>query len=212
MTLRENRELRALDRILTIGYYLGWAVTAAWLIALPVLRLLPADTVDRSFTIDVPASVTELNTTVVAQWEATSQGYALNDVGGHVEIPVNSAPFGLLVATWLVGATICGLALRMIYHARRLVRRVRGGKPFDAENAIIVRQLGVLLLVQYLVKAFYTFGTSSWLVRNLSITSLPLSTAPYANWGVLFSALVLMALAEIFRRGAALEYEQSLVV
>jgi vacuolar-type H+-ATPase subunit I/STV1 len=212
MKYRENRELRALDRVISLAYYLGWAVTAALLIGLPALRILPGDMVDRSFTIAVPASVSELNTTVVAEWEGRAEKYTLNDVHGDVEIPVTVAPVSLLMVTWLAWAVTCGLTLLMLYHARGLVRRVRAGAPFDAENAIILRRLGLLLLVQYIVKAFYVFGVSSWLVSKLASSSVPLSTAPYANWSVLLSALVLMVLAEIFRRGTALEHEQSLVV
>jgi hypothetical protein len=212
MKSQESRELRALDRILRIAYYFGWVLTIAWLIGLPTLRFLPPDIVDRSFTIDVPASIDELNTTVIAQWEAGAVKYAFDDVRGDVEIPVSVAPLSLLIFTWLVWAIICGLTLVMLYHGRRLVRRARGGAPFDAENAIIVRRIGLLLLVQYIVKAFYVFGASNWLVVRLDSTSVPLSSAPYANWSVLLAALVLLALAEIFRRGTALEHEQSLVV
>jgi hypothetical protein len=209
---RENRELRALDRVITLAYYVACVVTAAWLVVVPALRFLPGDLIDRSFTVDVPVAVTELTTTAVAEWEERTATYPLNDVHGDVEIPITVAPITLLFITWLVWGLICGLATMMLYQARKLVRRVRAGAPFDAENAIILRRLGSLLLVQYVVKVFYGFGVSTWVVSKLDSSSVRLSTAPFANWSVLLSALVLMVLAEIFRRGAALEHEQSLVV
>jgi hypothetical protein len=208
---QESRESRALDRIITLAYYVAWAVTIVLLIGLPAVRLFSFE-FDRSFAVDVPVSIDELNGRATARWSAQPETYGLKDVQGDVEIPVNTAPTSLLVVTWLAWAAMCALTLLMLRHARGLVRRVRSGTPFDAQNALVLRRLGVLLLLQYLVNAFYVFGVSSWLVSKLSDSSVSLSSAPYANWSVLLAALVLMTLSEIFRRGATLEHEQSLVV
>ena len=209
---RGNREMRALDRVLNIAYYIGWVVTAILLIGMPAVRLFSADLADRSFTINVPTTVTKLDAPVGLDLNAAPGDYELKNVTADVAIPISAAPTSFLLVTWIAWALTCALTMLMLYNARGLVRRVRAGSPFDLENAMILRRLGQLLLVRYIVKALYVFGVSSWLVSKVSGGSVPLSTGMYANWSVLLTALVLMVLAEIFRRGAALEDEQALVV
>jgi hypothetical protein len=212
MSHHESRELRALDRVISILYYGGWLLTAVLLIGLPILVMVSPDDGGHLLHVHVPVLIEKMDATAEAAWRGAAERYNLGNLRGHIEIPVKTAPQMLVVATWVSWALACALMLMMLHQARALVRRARGGAPFDAENAVTLRRLGLLLLAQYIVKAFYVFGTSSWLVGELSASSVPLSGAPYVNWSVLFSALVLLALAGIFRRGAALEHEQSLVV
>jgi hypothetical protein len=214
---RGTRELRALDRIISIAYYLAWVVSVLLLLGLPAVRLWAdriwaGDVVDASFVIHVPAAVAESDTSHLTHPNTWAGGYALHNMRGDIAVPIATAPMTFLVLTWIALAVGCGLSLLIFYHARALVRRARDGAPFDAGNAVILRRLGQLLLVRYILKAIYLFGAASWAVRQMSEGGVKLTTGQYANWSALFLALVLMALAGIFRRGAALEDEQSLVV
>ena len=96
---------------------------------------------------------------------------------------------------------IFALVLLFLHHLRALFRRVREGTPFDAANAARMRWLGVSLLALYVFFGGFEFWMSAWVTRALHI-----------NWFGVFTALVLVGLAEVFRRGTALEEEQSLVV
>ena len=211
MVYRESREVRALNFIATAAYYVAWVVTAVLLMGIPAIRLLSDRVTDESFTIDVPVTITELDAGLVSSWLTEARDLPLNDLHGDLEIPIVSAPVSFLVVTWLGLAVSCGLALLILHQIRRLVQRVRAGAPFDSENAGRLRTLARLILVRYVFKAFYVFFVSGWVATTIT-GSVQTGSMPYANWSVILIALVLMALAEIFRRGTALEDEQSLVV
>ncbi|MEX2284421.1 MAG: DUF2975 domain-containing protein, partial [Gemmatimonadota bacterium] len=88
----------------------------------------------------------------------------------------------------------------------------RDGAAFDAQNAVRLRRLGLLLLAYALYKGIAEFVTSMAVRKSVTSDSISVSTGLHVNAQVVFTALVLIALAEIFRRGAELEHEQSLVV
>ena len=89
---------------------------------------------------------------------------------------------------------------------------LRDGAPFDARNATRVRWLGVLLIAGELSLKALTFWLSSIVLRTLAAGPQALGPSFTVDAKVILIGLMLVALAEVFRRGTTLEDEQSLVV
>jgi hypothetical protein len=99
-----------------------------------------------------------------------------------------------------------------LHHLRRIFQRVRDGIPFDAENAMRLRRLGIVLLALALLNGVAELVVALAVRGNLSDGNVIVPATLPIDMSLVFVALVLIALAAIFRRGAELEDEQSLVV
>src|SRR5690606_33448346 len=118
----------------------------------------------------------------------------------------------LFTIFWTYLMIVVALALTFLHQLRHLFQRVHRGSPFAASNAIRLRRLALVTL------ALAVLTGVSELVTTLAVggsgvgerLEVPLGVP--LNGSMVLLGLVLLALAEIFRRGAELEYEQSLTV
>jgi hypothetical protein len=137
----------------------------------------------------------------------------VDDVRGELKLPIATMPWSFLALLWSYAAVAFGLLLVFLKNLRRIFQRVRDGAAFDAENATRLRTLGALLLALAGLKAVAELATSVAVRRGLAPdSSLIVPPGFHVDLTLVPVALVLMALAEVFRRGAELEHEQSLVV
>ena len=99
-----------------------------------------------------------------------------------------------------------------LHHLRRIFQRVRGGAPFDPTNGTRLQWLGILAISLALLKGVSEFVTSMAIRGRLIGERVEVPLGLSVDGSLVLFGLVLLALAEIFRRGAALEEEQSLTV
>ena len=211
---RPDRVVRVLTTVVSIAYFVmgGFAVLA--LIMVPAMKLL-AD--ERqwllglgSVQIELPSTAMDSVVTVPTTWGPAR--LEVEEVRANIKMPVVLLPWSIVATIWLMVATGASLILLSLYHLRRIFQRVREGAPFDAHNALRLRWLGLLLLalavLAGVVDLVTSLATREWLARN----DITVSMGLHMDGSLVFVALVLIALAEIFRRGAELEHEQSLVV
>jgi len=211
-TYRADRVVRILTGLVSFVYFGAWVVAAFVLIVAPLLKLLAPNVVhDPSFRLEVPVTLPRLGATVVSQWDAAPAGITLTAVTGDIGLPMRLVPWSFVVL-WTALVTFFALVLLFLHNLRVLFRRVREGAPFDATNATRMRRLGVLLLALSVFSGVFEFWMSAWVTRALASSNVPIGSALHINWFGVLIALVLVGLAEVFRRGAALEEEQSLVV
>jgi hypothetical protein len=214
--------VKALTALVSFLYFVAAAALVIVLIAIPVVELVGSTKpwfsadgiqIDGASHVALPVRISDLNATLVSKWDPVGGTIELEDLNGHIQVPIRPAPVWFKVAGW-TGSTI-GLALIVLFlhHLRRLFQRVRDGAPFDAQNATRLRWMGVLLLALCGFRSVFEFVMSAAATRALEVSStIELGSPLRIDAEVVFIALVLIALAEIFRRGAALEDEQSLVV
>ena len=206
---RADRVVRMLTGFVTFLYYLSWVSLVIVLLLTPVLALLGREYED----VEVPVRVDAPEGTLVSDWDPAAQGFALENVSAELAVPMGVAPVWLRVLSWLSQVVMAILAVLIMHHLRRVFVRVRDGAPFDAQNARRLRALGILLLVWNAVQAAYDFFMAVVVTRALDArSSIDLGATPDFHSQQMFVAFVLIALAEIFRRGSQLEDEQSLVV
>ena len=208
---RPDRVVRALNALVSIAYFGLWLVTAAVLVGAPAAKLMAtAHPDDWIWALEVPATLQDAGATVDTSWGPAR--LIVEDVRGILHLPIARLPWWLVAVLWTHVAVLLGLMLLCVHHLRRIFQRVRAGAPFDRANALRMRWLGLLLLALAVFSAVAELATSLAVRSGLSSGDISVAMQPRLNVPLVFVALVLVALAEIFRRGAELEDEQSLVI
>jgi hypothetical protein len=210
---RPDRVVKTLTFIASILYFGGWVAAVLVLIGIPVGRLVAGKGLgNQAFLLTVRVDLTDMPTTLAPTWAPDASRLTLTDVSGLLQLPAEVVPRWVLVTSWIAFAVMATLMLLFLHHLRRLFMRVRDGAPFDAHNAVRLRWLGVLLLVFCMFNSGFTFWMSSVTTSAVLSPNVTITSSLTIEWPVIFVGLVLLALAEIFRRGTALEDEQSLVI
>lgn len=207
---RADRVVRVLTAIVSIAWFGIWVGAAAVLIGVPAVKLFAPDDPDWTWGLPVPAIVADREATVITRWGAAR--LRLEDVRGSLRLPIAMLPWWFVAVLWTHALVAFALMLPSLYHLRRIFQRVRDGAPFDAHNARRLRWVGLLLLALALVNGVAEFVTSLAVRRGLASSSIAVPSGLRIDVPIVLVALMLVALAEIFRRGAELEDEQSLVV
>lgn len=205
-----DRVIRVLTLLVAIAYYGTLVGGLLVLTATPFLKLFAGQDADWTWELPVPVTIEEPAARVSTTWgEAQLE---VDDVRGDLQLPIPMLPWWLLAVVWMYGALQLGFMLLGLHHLRRICQRVRDGAPFDADNAERLRSVGLLAFGLAVFSGVGEFVTSMMLRGSLSSGTIGVPTGFHINAPVVILALVLAALAEVFRRGAELETEQSLVV
>lgn len=208
----DGKRLQGILRVLSGGaallYWVLLVAAVALLIMIPAARL----TDGREFAIGVPAEVTHLQAGLESRWADAAGEFMLDDVTASLDVPIGRAPGWYVLVAWLGAAVTSGMAVTFLHHLRRMLRRLRDGAPFDIENARHLRWLGWLLIAAHSVGAVVWYVLSSTAIESLTTADVTVNAPLVLDLKVILMGLALVALAEIFRHGAELEDEQSLVV
>ena len=208
---RPDRVVRTLTAFSSFAYFGMWAGAALVLIALPMLKAFGGAGSGFYYGLELPVTAPTVQTMVQTVWGPAP--LMLDDVRGKLELPISTVPWSFLALLWSYAAVGGALMLLFLHNLRRIFQRVRDGAAFDVENVVRLRRLGTVLLAIAGVNAVAELATSIAVRRGLPAgSSLTVPSGFHIDLTLVPVALVLMALAEVFRRGAALEHEQSLVV
>jgi len=208
---RPDRVVRTLTALASFAYFGLWAGAVLVLIGLPVAKAFGGTGADFYYSLELPVTAPTLQTMVQTVWGPAP--LMLDEVRGELKLPISTVPWSFLALLWSYAAVGGALMLLFLHNLRRIFERVRDGAAFDAQNVARLRTLGMLLLAIAGLKAVAELATSIAVRRGLAAgSSLTVPTGFHIDFTLVFVALVLMALAEVFRRGAELEHEQSLVV
>jgi hypothetical protein len=209
--LRPDRVVKMLTGLASMAYFAFWFCTPLVLIGLPAAKVLGGTDSHFYYELDLPVTVPAFDTAVSTIWGAAP--LKLDKVRGVLQLPIPMLPWPTLALLWTYTAAALALTLAFLQNLRRIFQRVRDGAAFDAKNAVRLRTLGVLLLALVTLKGIAEVATSIAVRRALTAGSpLGVPAGLHIDGPLVLIALVLVALAEVFRRGAELEHEQSLVV
>jgi hypothetical protein len=210
MAYRPDRVLSLLSTLVSIAYFVLWTTAIVVLVAAPAARLLAQGHSNWIWDLKVRATVHGSEARVITGWG--SARFVVEHVRGDLILPLGLVPWWLFVALWTHAVVGLGLVLLSFHHLRRIFQRVREGEPFDAQNAVRMRWLGLLFLGLTLFNSLAELVTSMAVRKGVVSSAISVAGAPHLDLGNVFIALVVVALAEVFRRGAELEREQSLVI
>ena len=208
---RPDRLVRVLGAAVSVVYYGAWVLLVLALVGIPLARLLPARYLGASWHVEAPVTLHAPGPLLTgARREALHVD--LTGVRAVLGVPIAYASTGVVALEWLAQSIMAVLALLFLYHLRRLFQRMRAGAPFAAANATDLSWLGLLLLALSVAGSVFEFWRSLALSRLVEGPGNQLGTGLNLHLSGVVVALILLVLGEIFRRGAALEEEQSLVV
>ena len=207
---RPDRVTRLLTGLVSIACFGLLVLGVIVVIGLPVVKLVAGEDSDWTIGLPVPVVLVDSDATVLTQWgNARLEAEALR---GTVRLPVSILPWWLFAVLWTYVTAAIGLTLLFLNHLRRIFQRVRSGAPFDVANVLRLRWLGLIALGLAMLNGVSELVTTLAVRDGVSSERLAVAPGVAVNGWLVFFGLVLLALAEIFRRGAVLEEEQSLIV
>jgi Protein of unknown function (DUF2975) len=181
------------------------------LVALPAVKMSGDASSKFHYGLELPVATPNLESTVQTAWGPAP--LTVDEAHAKLQLPIPILPWPLIVVLWTYTAVAFALILIVLHNLRRIFQRVRDGAAFDAQNAIRLRTLALVLLALAMLNAVAEVATAMAVRRGLAATSsFAVPPGLHADLTLVPVALVLMALAEVFRRGTELEDEQSLVV
>ena len=208
---RPDRVVRTLTAMVSFAYFGMWFGGALVLSGLPMIKAFGDAGGSFYYSLELPVAAPTVQSIVQTVWGPAP--LLLDEVRGELKLPISTMPWSFMVLLWSYAAAGGALMLLFLYNLKRIFQRVRDGAAFDAQNAVRLRRLGTLLLSIAALNAVAQLATSIAVRRGLAAgSSLTVPSGIHVDFTLVGVALVLMALAEIFRRGAELEHEQSLVV
>ena len=207
---RPDRVVRVLTTLVSIAYFVACAGTVIALVAAPAVKLLAGGHPEWEFSLKVPTTGRDAAAIVPTSWGDAR--LVVKQSRADLLLPIAMLPWWLVAALWAYTAAGLGLVVLSLHHLRRIFQRVRDGAPFDADNALRMRWLGLLLLALALFDGLSQFVTTLALRGGVTGPCIAVARGLRVDAPLVFVSLVLVALAEIFRRGAELETEQSLVI
>ena len=209
-TGKPDRVVRLLSTLVSAAYYALWIAVIVLLIAAPVARMWTRGQSGWFWHLSLPAVAHGSASPVDTSWGPAR--FVVKQVRGDLELSLDVLPWWLPVMLWTQLLVGLALLLRIFQHLRRIIERVRGGMPFDAQNAIWMRRIGLLFLVLTLFHGLARFMNSMVVRKGVTASTIGVTGELRLDFGNLLVALIVIALAEVFRRGADLEEEQSLVI
>ena len=213
---KANRTIRVVTLLVSVGYFVLWTAALLLLVVLPVLHfVVDAGSVstDMSFETRLPVTLSGPDVRLTSSWDAGRTALELKEGRAQLAVPWSVLPRWYWLASLIGSAIGIGLVLGFVHHLRRIFQRACDGAPFDADNAGRLRWMGVLLLGYHLFANAHTYWLSTAIRQTLDASgSITLGSRFEIEQTIVLIALMLIALAEIFRRGAVLEDEQSLLV
>jgi hypothetical protein len=113
-----------------------------------------------------------------------------------------------------LGLLICslGIALWVLWTLRALFRTLREGKPFAPANAGRIRQLGWAVILGEALRSAVIFADSHYVATYFSAPGVRFEARPDFSMLAILHGLIVLAIAEVFRKGTRLEEEQSLTI
>lgn len=204
---------RSLIRVLTALLNVGWGVTIG-LLVLSVCLLMVSPWVDP------PHIEVQLSLPVAFAIDADTHRLAAPAMGvDHAELwstqgqLVFSPHSSAAVAGWtivLIGTL--ALVLWVIGQLRGIFFTLRRGTPFVPANTARIRRIGWAFIIGELGRLAFTFAASRYAMSTFTADGLRLGHRLDFDVFAIFSGLVILVLAEVFREATRIAEEQSLTV
>ena len=205
--LHSNVAATWLWRFFTVIWWglLGILAIAVWLtVAAPLINLSGAE-------VELPARV--VADSAALHVAAPSLGIAaarLSDLRGNLIMPAGSRPS--LIAPALTIIAMMVLALWGIGQLRAVLKELSIGHTFAPANAVRLRRLAWIIMIAEPLRALMNYTAFSYVASHFVADGLQFTRHWDVNVGTLICAVVIVAIAEVFRAGTRLDDDQSLTI
>jgi hypothetical protein len=202
--------LRILVGLASVAYVGIWIGGIVVLLGLPMMRALAPESAPWTWGLPVAVTVDQPPAVVSTAWGTAR--VEVEDARGSLRLPIPRLPWWLIGVLWTHASLGFALVLTFVGQLRRILRSAAEGAPFEPQNSQRLRRLGVLLLAIVVVSGVADAVTAASARSAMAGSGLTVPAGLHLNGGLALLALVLLSLGRVFRRGAALEHEQSLTV
>lgn len=189
--------------------YTYLALAALVVLGIPAARLFARNNAVFIGLVDVPVTTAPSAAALRLPW---GEGLLKVEASGGVNLPLAGMPWWVVGIIWGAVALYLVATLAVLHQLRRIFQRVRAGAPFDAENAVRLRRIGVLCVLLALGKGVAEFITGLLIRNAMESRAIEVLGGVRVEPTLVIAGVGLIALAEVFRRGGQLEAEQALVV
>jgi len=146
-------------------------------------------------------------------WQPVANAPHLADtVYGFIAIPLKTAS-PTLVFLWFFGAAI-PLVIWMVIAGtvRAIVLTIHRAVPFEQENVTRIQCIGYLLIASTFLDSIVMLISGWWLKHHPLYEGMKVRFFADFSWTSLIAGLVMLLLADVFRRGLALQQDQDLTI
>jgi hypothetical protein len=197
-----------LSAVVTIAF-IGLAIALA--IALVVLVISPWADLGGNGQLSIPVALAIDEQALHISAPSLGAGSAkLTRITGTLEFSPPSRRD--LIAPLLTVAAMLLVAGWVLHQLRQLFRALRDGRVFARENARYVQRVGWAVLLIEPVGAVITYSSQAYAQAHFVADGLRFTTDLDLNFGTIFSGLVILVIAEVFRAGTKLDEDQSLTI
>jgi hypothetical protein len=202
----------ALAAMIDVGWY-GTLIGIAMFLLLALLPLVWDVRSGTNVSMDIPASFSlDLHDVSIA---APSLGVAHASVEqargeGLLTFPPPSGVF--LAAVALSVAVVLAWASWILAQLRAVFRTLRDGRPFVSANAARIRRIGYAVIAGEILRVAFALTGNVYVAQHFVADRLQFHVWPHLDFSALVAGLIILVIAEVFRAGARLEEEQSLIV
>jgi serine phosphatase RsbU (regulator of sigma subunit) len=130
------------------------------------------------------------------------QDVAITQAHGTLQFRGGGSRMGIAWTGLGYGIISMGVALFVLNRLRAIFRTLRDQNPFVAPNASRIRLIGIVLVMGPLASTALGAWYAERVTREISVAGLALNADWSVNTWVIFSGLILLMLAEVFRLGA----------
>jgi hypothetical protein len=130
------------------------------------------------------------------------QAVSITQAHGTLQVRREVSRMGIAWSGWGYGIISLGVVLFVLNRLRAIFRTLRDQNPFFALNASRIRMIGIVLVLGELANRGFGAWFAERVTREISVAGLTLNADWSINSGVIFSGLILLMLAEVFRLGA----------
>jgi serine phosphatase RsbU (regulator of sigma subunit) len=130
------------------------------------------------------------------------QAVSITQAHGTLQVRARVSRMGIAWAGWGYGIISLGVVLFVLNRLRAIFLTLRGQNPFVALNASRIRMIGIVLVLGELANTGFGAWYAERVRREISMTGLTLNADWSIHGWVIFSGLILLTLAEVFRLGA----------
>ncbi len=127
---------------------------------------------------------------------------AVSITQAHGTLQFRGGSIGIALAGLGYGIISLGVVLFVLNRLRAIFRTLRDQNPFLALNASRIRMIGIVLVLGQLASTGLAALYAERVTREIRVAGLTLNDDLSINSWVIFSGLILLMLAEVFRLGA----------
>ncbi len=127
---------------------------------------------------------------------------AISITQAHGTLEFTGGSIGIALAGLGYGIISLGVALCVLNRLRAIFRTLRDQNPFVGLNVSRIRMIGIVLVLGELARTGLGALYAERVTREITVAGLTLNADLSINTWVIFSGLILLMLAEVFRLGA----------